>query len=215
MHGEDVERVVGFHVVLQLGGEIAADGSHSPENNRRPCRHVTRGWRDSNETRDGAGAETHGGPFAVETVVEQDPREAADGSGEVGDHAGHDSAHVRTERRPAVKTEPADPEEDGADHDMSDVVRPVRQPVKIAVASSFSEHDGVSERGSAGRDVHGGSTGEVKAAHFIDPAGRVPGPAGDGVVDDGCPDEHEDDAGEHAAAVSGGANCQGWSVGKR
>ncbi len=34
VHGEDVERVVGFHVVLQLRGEIAADGSHNSENDR-------------------------------------------------------------------------------------------------------------------------------------------------------------------------------------
>jgi len=125
----------------------------------------------------------------------------------VGDYAGHDSAHVRTERGSTVKTKPADPEEDGADNYMSDVVRPVRKPVEIAVAASFAEHDGVGEGGRAGRDVHGGSAGEVEAAHFVDPASGVPGPAGDRVVDDRCPDEHENDTREHAAAVRGGADC--------
>lgn len=57
--------------------------------------------------------------------------------------------------------------------------------------------------------MHGGSAGEVEAAHVIDPARGVPGPAGDGVVDDGCPDEHVDDAGEHAAAFCDGAYCKG------
>jgi hypothetical protein len=35
---------------------------------------------------------------------------------------------------------------------------------------------------------------------------RVPCPACDGVVDNGGPDKHEDDAGEHAATLCDGTN---------
>lgn len=50
--------------------------------------------------------------------------------------------------------------------------------------------------------MHGGSAGEVETAHAVYPARGVPGPASDGVVDDGGPDEHVDDAGEHPTAFS-------------
>ena len=59
--------------------------------------------------------------------------------------------------------------------------------------------------------MHGRSSGEVQAAHLVDPAGGIPGPAGDGVVDDGGPDEHEDDAGKHAASVRCCSDGQGRS----
>jgi len=53
---------------------------------------------------------------------------------------------------------------------------------------------------------HGSPAGEVEAPELVDPARGVPGPAGDGVVDEGCPDEHEDHAGEHAAALTDGSD---------
>lgn len=60
--------------------------------------------------------------------------------------------------------------------------------------------------------MHGSSTSEVEAAHFEGPASRVPGPACDRVVDYGGPDEHEDDAGEHAASVCCSADGEGGTI---
>ena len=56
--------------------------------------------------------------------------------------------------------------------------------------------------------MHGGSTSEVEAAHLGDPAGGVPSPAGDGVVDQRRPDKHEDHAGQHAATFGDGADSE-------
>jgi hypothetical protein len=126
----------------------------------------------------------------------------------MGDHARHDGAHVCREGRAAVEAEPADPEEDGAEHDVGDVVRTGRQAADVVVAPPLAQHDGVGEGSSAGGDVHRCAAGEVETSHFEGPAGGVPGPAGDGVVDDGAPDEHEDYARQHAASVCCGANRQ-------
>lgn len=54
--------------------------------------------------------------------------------------------------------------------------------------------------------MDGAAAGEVVVGQLGEPAVGVPGPVGDGVVDDGGPDEHEDDGGEHAAAVSDGTD---------
>lgn len=52
--------------------------------------------------------------------------------------------------------------------------------------------------------MHRGATSEVESAHLIRPAGRIPGPAGDRVVDNCSPDEHKHHARQHAAPLSHG-----------
>jgi len=78
-----------------------------------------------------------------------------------------------------------------------------------AVAAALAEHQGVGQGGGAGGDMDGGSAGEVEAAELEDPAAGVPGPAGDRVIDDGGPDEHEDEGGQHTAALCGSADGEG------
>ena len=126
VHGENIQRVIGFHVVLELGGVIATDGSHHAKDGRRPRGHVAGSRGDGHKPGDAAGAEADGGPFVIETVVEKDPCEATGAGGEVRDHASHDGAHVRPERGSTVKAKPADPEKDGSDDDVGDVVWPIR-----------------------------------------------------------------------------------------
>ena len=60
--------------------------------------------------------------------------------------------------------------------------------------------------------MHRGSAGEIETAHAVYPARGVPGPAGDGVIDDGGPDEHVDDAGEHPTAFGDCTNSKCNSV---
>ena len=95
---------------------------------------------------------------------------------------------------------------------MRHVMRSIRQSLGVRIANPFTEHDAVGESRCTRGDVDGGSSGEVKTTELVGPACRVPGPACNGVVDYGGPDEHEDNAGEHAAAVSCCADCEGWSV---
>jgi hypothetical protein len=50
----------------------------------------------------------------------------------------HDSAHVSTESGATVETEPADPEENGSDDNMSNVVRTVWKTLDVVVTASFA-----------------------------------------------------------------------------
>ena len=81
------------------------------------------------------------------------------------------------------------------------------------MAVSLAQHHGICEGRGARGNMHGRPASEVQAAHLRDPAVGVPCPAGDGVVDEGCPDEDEDDAGEHAASFGCCADGQGGSDG--
>lgn len=78
-----------------------------------------------------------------------------------------------------------------------------------AVAASLAEHHGVGERSRAGGDVNWSSTGEIEAAELVDPSRRVPRPAGNRIIDDGGPDEHEDESWQNATALGSGADREG------
>jgi len=81
------------------------------------------------------------------------------------------------------------------------------------VTSALAQHDGVGQSSGPGRDVDRRSTSKVESAHLGNPARRVPCPACDGVVDHGRPDKHEDDTGQHTAALGDGAHGEGHSDG--
>lgn len=91
-------------------------------------------------------------------------------------------------------------------------MRAVGETLGFGVAVSLAEHDAVGEGAGARGDVDGTAAGEVVGGEFEEPAVGVPGPVGDGVVDDGGPDEDEDDGGEHAAAISDGTDGESWAV---
>lgn len=49
------------------------------------------------------------------------------------------------------------------------------------------------------------ATSKIQAPHLVTPSAGVPSPAGDRVINNSCPDEHEDDTGQHAAALGDGS----------
>jgi len=115
-----------------------------------------------------------------------------------------------TARRLADNADPAlkpksNPEEDGADDNVGDVMGTVVE-LLGAVTAPLSKHVGVGERSASGGDMYRCSTGKVEAAHAEHPTRRIPCPAGNGVVNNGCPDEHVDDAGKHPSSFSNGSN---------
>lgn len=92
---------------------------------------------------------------------------------------------------------------------MGSVVQLVR-----AMASPLAQHHRVREGGDARGDVDRRAPGEVETAHLVAPSQRAPGPAGDRIVNEGGPDEHEDDAGKHPAALGNGTRSQGHGDGR-
>jgi hypothetical protein len=213
---EHIEALINAKDKLELGAKVASDGADNTEDNSSPRGNVTSARGDGNETGNDTGAEADSAPLALKAVVEKAPGEASNAGGDVGDDAGHDSAEVRGKSGTTVEAEPANPEENGSENDVGDVVGTVGETVNLAVAGALSEHQGVGESGGTGADVDWGTTGEIETAHDERPAIGVPGPVRNRVIDDGGPDEDEDDCGEDASAVSSatngesgaGGNCQ-------
>src|SRR5207247_2285373 len=56
--------------------------------------------------------------------------------------------------------------------------------------------------------MHRSTTGEIQAAHIVNPTGWVPCPAGNGIIDNGGPNEHKDNAGGHATTFRNAAYGQ-------
>lgn len=120
--------------------------------------------------------------------------------------ASRHSTHISAKSRAAVEAKPPDPEKDSPDDNVRHVVRTIWQAMYIMVAPSFAKHDRVGQRSRARGNVNWSSSGKVETTKFVDPACRIPSPARDRIVDNGCPDEHEDDAGKHARTVDSCTN---------
>lgn len=212
MDGKDVEGIVNANEELELGGKVAANGTDNADDEASPGSNETRSGRNRNKASNGARAEANSAPFLLQTIIEQNPSNTTDRGSQVGDEAGHDGTNVHAQSGTTVEAEPANPEEDGADDDVCDAVGAVGQAIVLVVAGALAEHDAVGEGAGARGDVDGAASGEVVRGELEEPAVGVPGPVGDGVVDDGGPDEHEDDGGEHAATVGHGTDGEGGTV---
>lgn len=205
VHGKDIQSVVNTEQEFQFRSVITRNAGEHAVDDGAPGGHEPRSRCDGDQTGDDAGAEAHGRPFLLQPIVEQTPGDAADTRCQVGDHGSHDGAHRSAQCRTSVEAEPTHPQEDGANDDLSDIMGPEVQLVS-AVPAAFAEHQRVCQRSGARRDMHGCPTGEIKATHNGDPAVRVPRPTSNGIVDDGGPEEHENNTGEHAATLCDGAN---------
>jgi hypothetical protein len=62
--------------------------------------------------------------------------------------------------------------------------------------------------------VDGSTSSKVETTHLEGPPSRIPGPAGDRVIDNGSPDEDEDDTGTQTGAVHGCTDSQSWGNGR-
>lgn len=206
MDSKDIKSIVNIKKILEFSGKIARDGTDNTEDDSGPRRDKSRSWGDGDETSNDARAEPHCRPLAIKTVIEEDPGDTSCGGSGVGDEAGHDGADVSSKGRTTVEAEPADPQEHRAEDDVGDVVWAVWETSCCAVTGALAKHQRVGECSSAGRDMDWSSTSEVKATEHERPAIGVPGPAGDRIVDNGGPDEDEDNTWEHATTVSSRAD---------
>ena len=78
MHSEDVKCVVAAEEVFQLGSVVASYATTYTKDDGGPCRHITGSGGNGYETCNDARAEPNGGPFALQTIINQAPSDAAD-----------------------------------------------------------------------------------------------------------------------------------------
>lgn len=145
----NIKSIINAHDVLELGTVVASSSTDDTKDHGGPGWDVTRGRSNGDETSNDTRAETDSRPLLLESVVENTPGDTSDRSSQVGDNSGHDGAEVGAQGRTGVETEPADPEEDGTDDDVSDVVRAVVEFVS-SVTTTLAEHQGVGQSGSTG-----------------------------------------------------------------
>lgn len=256
---KDVERFVDPEDKLESGGQVRGDGGDGADTTRdratlasqpqqrsyrepwhsrngRSNPDVSRSRGDPYQPSDRPRTEPYGRKLAFEPPVHQHPHNPTDRGRHLGDDEGHDRPQVARQPGASVEAEPTEPEERGPEYDKERVVRLVSQPLR-PVPSPLAQVERDGERGAPGRDVYGSPSGVIETAHDEAPSLGVPGPTGDGAVDDGEPDEHEQadlgettsfgessagegdgDAGEHVldcASERGRAVANVRSVGRR
>ena len=114
------------------------------QNGKRKCRLTstdeTRSGSNGNKTYNGTRAETDDGPFALKTVIPEHPGESTDRGGEVGDNASVGSAEICAQSRATIEAEPAEPEHDGTENDVTGVMRLVGEAFS-AIATTLAKID--------------------------------------------------------------------------
>lgn len=73
----------------------------------------------------------------------------------------------------------------------------------LAVYLSLAENQSIGQGGATTGDVDGATTGIIERWQVIEPAAGVPGPAGDGAVDDCGPPEAEEQRWDDTTALEG------------
>lgn len=204
VRSKDIKSVIVAKNVLEASGKVACGTTDDTESQGRGGSNVTGSRCDSNQTRNGTGTESHSRPLAFEPPIPEHPSQATDGSRNVGHHHRLNRPQVGTDLGTTVEAEPTEPEEDGAEDDVGDVVRTVSQLFgTVAITSAEEDRDG--EGSGTGRDVHGCTSCEIETTHNVGPTETdVPSPVGDGVVDDGSPAEGEDEDGTETGTISEG-----------
>lgn len=207
VNSENIESIVNSNEEFELGNIIASERANHTENNCRPWRNVTGGGSNCDKTGDGTRAPTDDTPFVFETVINQNPSKSANGSRKIGDDTSHGGSEIAAKTAAAVESEPTEPQEDCSENDVSDIVGTIVE-LLGSVAATFSQNNRVCKGGSPGRDVDGSATCEIETTQDEDPTIGVPGPARNGIIDNGCPDKDEDTAWEHASSLCCGANSK-------
>lgn len=166
----------------------------------------TGSWSSSDETRDEAGAETDHRDLLGKTVIEENPGEAGETSGQVGVPAGHDSTKVSTEGGTTVESEPSEPKENSSEGDERDIVR---AEVDEHTFLTTTENEGIGKSTGTGNDFDGTTTSIVQNSPFEGPSIDVPDPAGDRAVDNGHEEETEHHGWKQSTSFSNGSHNDG------
>jgi len=198
-----VERVIDSNQELNLGSKIAAYAGDNTQDNAGPGRDKSGGRRGGDKSRDSARAPADEGPLLGEAVIEEAPSHGRKHGSQARVPAGHGSAEVGAKGRATVESQPAEPEEDGAEGDEGDVVG---AEVEHHLLVTSTEYPGVCQSRSSRSDFDRSTTGIVQDAVFEGPSVGIPRPAGQGAVDESRPEECKDHAGDNATTLSCSAN---------
>ena len=158
MDANHVERIVVAKLELERAGQAGdhtGDGAEHDGPDRRD--HVS-GRRDGDETGDDARSGTHCGVVAGANLLGEAPGEHCSGSGERGGDPGIAGDTVGGECGAGVEAEPAEPQQEGAEHDERNIVRAERLSAEALTLADDQYDD---ESGDCGVNVNDRTTCEV------------------------------------------------------
>ena len=79
----------------------------------------------------------------------------------------------------------------------------------VAVALALAHHQGRGQGGDTGVDVDDGAAGKIQGPQALEPAAVTPDPVGHRIIDQGGPEDHEDQKSAEFHALGKGAGDQG------
>ena len=143
----------------------------------------SRGNGDQSGDRAGDGAERGG--LAVVNPLGDGPAEGGCGGGKVGVDEGAGGQRAGAQRAAGVESEPAHPEQTGADEAEN---HRVRRHVGMRIAEALAQIEGGDQRRDAGGDVDDGAAGEIEAGNVpaggVEQAADAPDHVGHGAIDE-------------------------------
>ena len=141
------------------GNGAERDGAHRADEARG------RGNRDQSD--DDRGRRADGGRLAGTRVVEQRPDDERSHRREEGGHERQPGDGACRQSAARVETEPAEPEQTGAQQRERHVVRQQR---RAWIVAAFADDNRRDQRRDTGVDVHDRASGEVERTHVGEPA---------------------------------------------
>jgi len=193
VESKDIETVVNLEIVLEVEGVVAGSGSDDSDWDGSVDWNVTASWGDTDETGNGTSAKGDDGPLlALAEIVDDTEGQGTARCSKIGVDGSVDGSDGHVDSGTTIEAEPTEPEEDGSEGDKEDVSWLVVGHLSTVVTGSAADDQSVGERTSTGRHVDGATASEVERSELEEPAGAVPCPASNWVVDDGAPDEEED-----------------------
>ena len=233
MDGESLERSVDLELEEELGGGPEDDGADETGEDGSPGLEDVGTRGDGHETGEAAVAHGDEVPDLVEGVVEDHGTDATGGGGEGGGDRAAGNVDGRLtgdgEDGAGVETVPADPEDEGAEHDEGGVVAGHGHGAAggVEAAGTGTDDGGTHETRDTTGHVDDTGAGEIVHADVIEhigvailvglpvaePAGGVPDPVDDDGVDEAGEDDGVGDVGLERGALGHGTGGDGGGGG--
>lgn len=188
---EDIHALVDVQPLVDVLAQRTHDGRNEADERCDPDRDEAGCWSDADQACDGAlaGSDDAEALTVLEVIDEHPAEDASARSGVCVERCVH-SSERRVQSTAPVEAKPAEPDENRAQEDQGGIVGLAMGFVADVLA--LSEDEGIRQRRPAGSDMHGSTTCEIKRWEVEKPSIGVPCPACDGAVDDGRPEETED-----------------------
>ncbi len=207
MNTEGIQGVVVSQLPLDEGNGGIADhaDAHADEDGvQRGNKAAGRG--DGDQTGHGARDGAQNGRCTGKAPLDQGPGQSRRRCRRLGRHEGVGGQFIRPEGASRIEPEPAEPQERAAQDGERQVVRTERL---FVVADPFAQHQRHDQGGNARTHMDDDSAGKIEGAQLSHPAAHPPDPVGQRIIDQGGPEDRQDEERGELHPFRKGADDQG------